>query len=300
MNSQANSNLNPGATTRATLRENTTDDLAPFIKPPVLQFEIGSMRNFVYLIILGNSQNGEPGARPDVLPNNLGEAIVIDPQKDLRPLQSACAQYGVKITEIWLTHSHHDHIAGVPALLDADPSIRLRAHQKDAHRLPEAAKKRLTIWNFGAPSSEVGDPHGGCLEFKMGDLNIQVIHTPGHSAGAVSYLVSQAQSQAQSQTQSQAQPQTQSQAQPNDSPPESYLISGDTLFIRDCGRTDLETGSNEDMFKSLQTYKKLTPINAVLLPGHHYARECFSQFSDELKASPPLLCNNIEELQNLP
>ena len=104
------------------------------------------------------------------------------------------------------------------------------------------------------------------------------IHTPGHSAGELCYRLEATDLKGELRT---------------------YLFTGDTLFIRDCGRTDLETGSNAQMFESLQRLKKFPP-DTVILPGHHYVRECASTLSREMETSPPLRCASIQELEALP
>ena len=110
----------------------------------------------------------------------------------------------------------------------------------------------------------------------VGTLEVRALHTPGHSAGETCFVL-----------------------ESKGAPTRTYLFSGDTLFIRDCGRTDLESGSNEQMFESLQKLKTLPP-STVLLPGHHYAKECASTLANELESSPPLQCRSVEELKGLP
>ena len=111
---------------------------------------------------------------------------------------------------------------------------------------------------------------------KVGEIEIQALHTPGHSAGAFCYYVKK-------------------QAGVD----RPYLFTGDTIFIRDCGRTDFESGSNAEMFASIQKIKKF-PDNSVLLVGHHYAKEFLTTLGEEKKASPPFLAKSVEELANLP
>ncbi|MCM2321889.1 MAG: MBL fold metallo-hydrolase [Oligoflexia bacterium] len=106
----------------------------------------------------------------------------------------------------------------------------------------------------------------------VGSLSVDAFPTPGHSAGAFCYRV-------------------------NAGP--GFLLTGDTLFIRDCGRTDLETGSTAEMFRSLQRLRGLA-AETVILPGHHYAPECASTLERELRESPPLRCRNEAELAALP
>lgn len=211
---------------------------------PVAQFEIGSMRNFIYLILDWATR----------------KAAIIDPQRDLDEPLSAISAYGFELEALLLTHTHFDHIAGVPPLAQLYPKLPILLNSADAHRLkPASLKPQLRLLNDGDVVT-------------VGNLRVRVLHTPGHSAGECCYLL-------------------------EGEPP--YLFSGDTLFIRDCGRTDLETGSAQEMFHSLQRIKALSP-RTILLPGHHYAPECASTLEKELRESPPLRCQSIEELEAQP
>jgi hydroxyacylglutathione hydrolase len=208
---------------------------------PIAQFEIGDYRNFIYLILDWDRR----------------EAAIVDPQKDLSLPLRALAEHGFKITHLLLTHTHFDHIAGVPELLRTHPELSAYVHPDDAHRL---SHQRIHLLRDG----EI---------IQIGKTQVRAIHTPGHSAGELCYFLDATQ------------------------PP--YLLTGDTVFIRDCGRTDLETGSNEQMFESLQRIKTLPP-STVILPGHHYVRECASTLEKEMRESPPFACKSVAELAALP
>lgn len=216
---------------------------------PIAQFEIGPYRNFVYLLLDWETR----------------KAAIVDPQNELEAPLTALERHGFSLERILLTHTHHDHVAGVPALLRALPGLSLALGELDLPRLPEElvretrARGRLKILRDG-------DPAG------IGRLEVTALHTPGHSAGEFCYRV---------------------HAVPG------YLLTGDTLFIRDCGRTDLHSGDTCQMFESLQAIKRL-PAGTVILPGHHYAPECASTLEKELRESPPLQCRNAEELESLP
>lgn len=210
----------------------------------VAQYELGSMRNFIYLIL-------DPTTK---------EAAIVDPQKDLLPLRDLEAN-GYRLAAILLTHSHHDHVAGVSPLLATMPDLPVFAHEADLFRLKNVPAANLRRVVDGET-------------FRIGALTVKALHSPGHSPGEVCYRV--------------------------DSPGgPGYLFTGDTLFIRDCGRTDFPESDNAAMFASLQRLKAL-PDDLVVLPGHHYAPETASLLGAEKKSSPPLLCRSADELANLP
>jgi glyoxylase-like metal-dependent hydrolase (beta-lactamase superfamily II) len=105
---------------------------------------------------------------------------------------------------------------------------------------------------------------------------VQVLHTPGHSPGECCFFIPA--------------------PTRNDLP---YLFTGDTIFIRDCGRTDFAGGNVLDMFDSIQQIKRL-PQKTVILCGHHYQPEVASTIADEMVDSPPFRCRNVDELDALP
>jgi hydroxyacylglutathione hydrolase len=186
-------------------------------------------------------------------------AAWVDPQEDLSEPLKALSDHGFKLKSVLLTHTHHDHISGVAGLLEKFPELPIHTHEKDSRRLSKEIKKSVV-------------PVSDEQILQLGSLPIRVMHTPGHSAGECSYYLE------------------------TDRP---YLFTGDTIFIRDCGRTDFEDGSNDEMFKSIQRIKALSP-KTVILPGHHYVKDCATTIEAELIASPPFRCKSVEELAALP
>ena len=76
--------------------------------------------------------------------------------------------------------------------------------------------------------------------FKIGEVSLTVLHTPGHTPGSQCFKVN------------------------------NNLVSGDTLFVQGCGRVDLPGSNSEDMFHSLRKLSSL-PDETILYPGHHYS-----------------------------
>lgn len=169
-----------------------------------------------------------------------GEAIVVDPGGDAAEVADFIDDNKLRLNWIILTHGHGDHIGGV-ADLRSMSACGVAIHEKDAAYLTSASK------NF---SSYMGEPielraadrllkDGD--ELKAGELDIKVIHTPGHTQGGISLLVSDG--------------------------GEKALFSGDTLFARSVGRTDLPGGDEDTLMQSL---KKLEPLpdDLMVFPGH--------------------------------
>lgn len=214
---------------------------------PVAQFHLGDARNFVYLIIDWKTR----------------EAALVDCREELAPVFEALGKFKLKLTQILLTHTHWDHVHGLAPALAHDPSLRAYLHPEDRHRI--ASK---------IPSDRLVEIQDG-ETVMIGETRVHALHTPGHSAGEVTYRID---------------------ARAGHPP---FLFTGDFLFIRDCGRTDFPDGSNEEMFRSIQKISRLDPAS-VILPGHYYARESASTLERELKESPPLRCQSVEELKALP
>lgn len=105
----------------------------------------------------------------------------------------------------------------------------------------------------------------------LGDIVLQFILTPGHTPGGICILVDN-----------------------------KAIITGDTLFIGDCGRTDLQGGDINQMFKSLQEKIKPLPDHIIVYPGHDYGEKPFDTLGNQKRKNKTLLARNFEEFSKIP
>ena len=104
-------------------------------------------------------------------------------------------------------------------------------------------------------SSKVGTESNQVIDLG-GDVEITLVHTPGHTPGSQCFLV------------------------------QDRLVSGDTLFIGACGRVDLPNSSPEDMYDSLTNKLMRMNDNTILYPGHNYAHKPTSTIGEERQTNP--------------
>lgn len=120
--------------------------------------ELGPMENFIYLIRDNASQR----------------AAVVDPAWEVPKILALARQLGVRITDVLLTHSHHDHVNGIEELLNvADAQVHLLKPEAD-------------FWGAALPKPTL---HHGSDRIQLGDTTIEVLHTPGHTPGSACYRI---------------------------------------------------------------------------------------------------------------
>ena len=159
-----------------------------------------------------------------------GKAAVIDPGEEAdRILEQVKADH-MDVEYILLTHGHYDHTTAVPQLHRALPQAEIYIHRADAN----GAGSQLFPLAGQIPGLKFYD-EGDTLA--LGDMTIQVLHTPGHSKGSVTLKVG------------------------------DVLFCGDTLFAGSCGRTDLAGGSYAEIMASLKKLGEL-PGDCHVCPGH--------------------------------
>lgn len=169
-----------------------------------------------------------------------GVALLVDPGGDPSEALDFAEEKGLRIEWVLLTHGHGDHIGGLEEARRRS-AMGVAVHRADASMLT-SPEENLSRW-MGEPIRsaaaekllEDGDT------FSVGQMSIRVIHTPGHTEGSSCFLVSDEGSE--------------------------VLLSGDTLFARSVGRTDLPGGNERELKASLVKLAELDDRLPVL-PGH--------------------------------
>jgi len=158
------------------------------------------------------------------------KAAVIDPGGDADRITEVLEDEGVQVEYLLLTHGHYDHTTGVPELHRAFPEAKIYIHEADANGAGS------TLFPL---AGQVEDLllYGEGDTLTLGDLTLEVLHTPGHSRGSVVLKVG------------------------------DVLFCGDTLFCGSMGRTDLPGGSYEQIMASLKRLGELEGDYHVC-PGH--------------------------------
>jgi len=189
----------------------------------IIPYTLGPLENNTFLII-------------DKLTKN---AAIVDPSFGSEKILQDIGDE-LFINQIWCTHAHFDHIAGINELIPHfTQPIKIFLHKND-----------LPLWEsngganiFGFPFEIISRPTNLLQDkdsFKLGELEINTFLTPGHTPGHIIYSI-------------------------ND---ENIVFVGDLIFRMSVGRTDLPGGSHVQLLRSIDEYIKPLPDSTRLLSGH--------------------------------
>ena len=183
------------------------------------KFVVGDMANNNYLIV----DNGEAG--------------LIDCTGDIPELDVVLKEYNAELKYIFLTHSHFDHIQGVKKLQDKY-GCKVYIHEADKPSLETANDfmRAVGLPSIDIPRVDVCLKDGDILN--VGNVELEVIHLPGHTQGGVGYKA------------------------------DNIMFSGDTVFLGTVGRTDLPGGDYETIKNTVQNIIFSLPDDTILYPGH--------------------------------
>jgi hydroxyacylglutathione hydrolase len=184
-----------------------------------------SMQNFVYLI----------GDR------DTGECLVVDPAWAVDEIIDRVEAEDMKLTGVLATHYHPDHVGGsmygftvegLPKLMTRSP-VKVHCHTLEADGIRQVT---------GLSKNDLVAHNSGDI-VKVGDIEITLLHTPGHTPGSLCFRL------------------------------KNSLVAGDTLFLQGCGRVDLPGGDPEEMIQTLTKRLASLPGDMMLWPGHAYGGE---------------------------
>lgn len=203
----------------------------------VRQYEVGNFNIFCYLVADEQAQVG----------------LFIDPSDEHDLLLKEAAAHGLTIKYIVNTHHHIDHTMG-----NKEMARRTRAqiviHELDAPMLLDTPPQLLEM--FGAVPSPPADKlvRDG-QQIQVGNVALQVIHTPGHTPGGMCLFA------------------------------DGMVFTGDTLFVGSIGRTDFPGGSHEELERSVRTRLYSLPGTTVVFPGHNYGMQPRSTIDQERRTN---------------
>lgn len=187
----------------------------------IAQIPVGSMSNFSYIVY--DEKNG------------IG--AIIDPSWDLEKLLVFLEKNNITAKYIINTHTHFDHILGNEHISEITKAEIIQ-HEKSMQKKERSVVDHENI--------------------SIGDLNLEVLYTPGHSEDSICLIVNK-----------------------------KSIITGDTLFVGNCGRVDLPGSNPEKMYDSLSKVANLDD-SLVVYPGHNYGSTPTSTILIE-KTNNPML-----------
>ena len=167
-----------------------------------------------------------------------GECVVVDPAYAIDDIISIAESDGMRITGALASHYHADHIGGsmMGHTIEGITALLEKSAVPIHINVHEAP---WVVRTTGVSESDLVVHESGD-EILVGEIPITFVHTPGHTPGSQCFLSA------------------------------GCLISGDTLFLDGCGRTDLPGSDVEAMYESLTRLASL-PDETVVLPGHRYS-----------------------------
>lgn len=178
-----------------------------------------------------------------IVSNKEKEALIFDPGEEAAFLIKEIRKQHVKPLAIFLTHAHFDHIGAVDALRE-EFQVPVYIHKEETSWLTDPLKngsaKYAELPNYVLQPAAEAHVLTAEQTMTVGGFTFDIVHTPGHSPGSVSYIFNE----------------------------DGFAIVGDTLFQGSVGRTDLLGGSMKVLMNSIHTKLLSLDEETIIYPGH--------------------------------
>jgi hydroxyacylglutathione hydrolase len=172
-----------------------------------------------------------------VIDEDTKDAAVIDANFEPDLVVDIARQNGANVRAILLTHTDVDHIAGLPALIEAFGSIPIAVHDAEHAGLAEGKPMRAEFAVEAAPVDNLASLNEG-EHYRAGSLDFEVLHTPGHSPGGVTLKIG------------------------------NLLFTGDALFAGSIGRSDFRNSDGRALLEGINRKLLSLPDDSVVFSGH--------------------------------
>lgn len=203
------------------------------------QIKVGFMEVFCYLIVCPRTH----------------EALVVDPAGDEDRIVGRIREKGLELKYIVNTHGHADHTCGNARMKELT-GVPIVMHRLDDQIFNSPQGQGMARqWGFQpSPPADIHVDEGD--QIVVGDVALQVLHTPGHSPGGICLVG------------------------------DGHLFTGDTLFVGAIGRTDLPGASVSQFMQSLSGKLMALPEKTIVWPGHDYGDRPSSTIGMERRTNP--------------
>ena len=186
-----------------------------------------------------NCGDGDPTNCYIVADEKSKEAFIIDPGGEPEKVIDMISILKVNVKYIILTHCHGDHISGVKEVKEKVGG-KILIHRMDAEGLCNENLSLTYYIGLQNPDMEADSILDDEDKIHLGDIEFDILHTPGHTKGGICIYC----------------------------PEHKMIFTGDTLFRGTWGRTDLPTGSFEDIIHSITDKIMILPEDTIIYPGH--------------------------------
>lgn len=191
------------------------------------------------------------------------ECVLIDPAWDVQGLIDQVSADGMKVIGALATHWHPDHVGGDLFGHDVE-GIAQFINLTQSRVWVNPAEREWILRTTGVAPGDLMLADSG-TNLVIGSVEITFLHTPGHTPGSQCFLVG-----------------------------DDLVVSGDTLFLQGCGRTDLPGGNAEDLYFSLTRTLSKLPGTTVLYPGHRYDPKSSATMAEVRQTNQFLRVPNLE------